>query len=101
MTDAAARLRDVLSRIQALTTNPHWTVSRRWRIEELAREGLAILDEGAPPSTRASEADRAQVEDPDRWERCPQVECADARACAGYQSPPFGCLVPPRPTPPK
>jgi hypothetical protein len=28
------------------------------------------------------------------WRACPQVDCSDARACMGYLSPPFGCLVP-------
>lgn len=30
-------------RIQALAENPHWTADRRWRIGEIAGEGLSLL----------------------------------------------------------
>jgi hypothetical protein len=34
---------DLFKRIQALCENPHWTSERRWRISELASEGLSAL----------------------------------------------------------
>lgn len=40
---------DVLKRIQALAENPHWTAERRWRIAELAGEGLSALAPSDPP----------------------------------------------------
>lgn len=42
--DSLASLHDVLTRINALTENPHWTTDRRWRIGELARIGLSIVN---------------------------------------------------------
>jgi hypothetical protein len=35
---------DALKRIQALAENPHWTADRRWRIGELAGQGLTLLN---------------------------------------------------------
>lgn len=37
-------LRDLLTRISALCTNPHWTSERRWTIAELAAKGLRLLE---------------------------------------------------------
>jgi len=34
---------EVLKRIQALAENAHWTSDRRWRIAELAAQGLELV----------------------------------------------------------
>jgi hypothetical protein len=39
-----ARLREVARKINALTTNPYWSSDRRWRIADLSREAIDILD---------------------------------------------------------
>jgi hypothetical protein len=52
-----AELEQILRRIQALATNPHWTMARRWRVEELARHGLELLgrpEEAAPDKPLAT-----------------------------------------------
>lgn len=36
------QLDNILTRIEALATNAHWTMDRRWRIAELAAKGRAI-----------------------------------------------------------
>ena len=42
------KVKDVLKRIQALANNPHWTTERRWKIEELAGEGLSAIAPSTP-----------------------------------------------------
>lgn len=37
-------LKTILTKIEALANNPHWTADRRWRIAELAMRGLRLLE---------------------------------------------------------
>ena len=39
---------EILKRINALATNPHWTADRRWRIAELAEEGMRAIQKVIP-----------------------------------------------------
>ena len=36
---------EMLKAINALCNNPHWTTDRRWRIEQLSRQALDLLEE--------------------------------------------------------
>lgn len=58
-------LRDILKRIEALCTNPHWSSERKHRVLDLAQEGQVLLNRDQTPKKPPTQAADLQFKDLD------------------------------------